>query len=1062
MAAALRDLQRKISHVNANGEMQCSLVCIDLVEDRVKKRWTAVALLFSFFAPVLTYSCLGSLNTTWDRAIEPIPSVARDPFISLTAVLTAACTSEQRCRAESPAAQCSTDCLVLLSDAVTGGTAAPIVLTNATNVTNATSSIAAVIAPIIANDGITNVTTATSTTSAATAGNATAGNATEGSPTSTPTPTPPTAGTSADSSGTVWIAVIIFDLFVLVALAGNNTAHASPRWTYSACAATLLVFIGIAVAIRASSPLFLAWWPATFGALASYALLVAGLVLTAKGKPLPKLLRDHMKGDHSETKRQEARAYTHALLRRPPFAATVALRTGLAADGTTLTLAQTAELHLAVAQHDSQRYGHLAMLRAMISSMMPPRNGGGDVGGDGSGAVGGDAVSVPLRLQLAFVASLFGAVLLCNTIIRVGVSLKMHIDHLHATYVHPLGASVAAVRTAVADATGATMQTDDLSTSVQWIGAHLVSMGHACEVGATGGAVAALLVFIGAWLVVILDFRAMVLRARQGKLPYAPGSVPMRRAWYLVGTAIASACVAFALCALATGLALFALTWSLSQSLLGAALARYWGALVACLVLHLLAPIWMRLAESSVGSRHTIRARYWWMAIDFVSLFTQLFGGCVTAVWRVCLGVFGLLCGAARIDRPPYPGWLEAALPTDALVLAYRAAVGVCHQHSNPVLLVFVDVLSADARERRQVSDARREKPTSFLAQSAELNQMIDSDAPKLRVVARWRKAAFMVRNPLVGTAASAIVDEAVRDPQRHALEMPDRFMTITSSTHFVPPFSTPAPNRRAIAAGALGPDGASTTPAAEQTPEPTRTLKPSISTGTMERAYLDGQRRRLQAALGLSTPTSAAPSGRAAGVSPAEIDIESSTALSPPLEGDEDAAAAEEEVAAAEEVVAAAEEEVAAAEVVVAAAEEEVGGASSASHQASNPKRVEAEPPAAGPPDAGPPATSAPPATAAAPAGEADPKARLERARADAESARNRLARTAASLAAPSPAPLGNAPAAADEPPAATATGSEASRTAMPPAAALSPRFRRRPVQDEAEGSEEELELGI
>ena len=35
MAAMLKDLQRKMSNTNANGELLCGLACVDLVEDRV-------------------------------------------------------------------------------------------------------------------------------------------------------------------------------------------------------------------------------------------------------------------------------------------------------------------------------------------------------------------------------------------------------------------------------------------------------------------------------------------------------------------------------------------------------------------------------------------------------------------------------------------------------------------------------------------------------------------------------------------------------------------------------------------------------------------------------------------------------------------------------------------------------------------------------------------------------------------------------------------------------------------------------------------------------------------
>ena len=87
----------------------------------MRKRWAAVALLFAFFAPIVTYSCMGSLVTTWSRTIEPVTAVTR-PFrqsdiSSLTTILSAACTAEQLCiAANNSALPCSTPCTSFLSD----------------------------------------------------------------------------------------------------------------------------------------------------------------------------------------------------------------------------------------------------------------------------------------------------------------------------------------------------------------------------------------------------------------------------------------------------------------------------------------------------------------------------------------------------------------------------------------------------------------------------------------------------------------------------------------------------------------------------------------------------------------------------------------------------------------------------------------------------------------------------------------------------------------------------------------------------------------------------------
>jgi hypothetical protein len=101
-----------------------------------------------------------------------------------------------------------------------------------------------------------------------------------------------------------------------------------------------------------------------------------------------------------------------------------------------------------------------------------------------------DAVRVPLRLQLACVASLWVCLLLCNTTIRFGIGLNARIARASTQYVAPLAEAVAAVRTNVANATGGTLHTDELARAVARAARHLESMGDAVEAGATCGATA--------------------------------------------------------------------------------------------------------------------------------------------------------------------------------------------------------------------------------------------------------------------------------------------------------------------------------------------------------------------------------------------------------------------------------------------------------------------------------------------------------------------------------------------------------------------------------------------
>ena len=208
-----------------------------------------------------------------------------------------------------------------------------------------------------------------------------------------------------------------------------------------------------------------------------------------RGKTPPKIFRGTLRS-FAETRQLEAVEYCRALMVRPACAATVAMRNGVGADGTTpLTPAEQVELMEAEKEYDRQRFGYRRQLRALFS------------------LEDGDAVRIPLRLYLAFATSLFAAVLLCNTIIRLGISFKVRVDTLHVTYLQPLEKSVSDVRIAVFNVTSTTVPSDNLSAFMAWFNGHFVSLGHATEAGATAGAVIAFFLFFGAWLVVMLDFR---------------------------------------------------------------------------------------------------------------------------------------------------------------------------------------------------------------------------------------------------------------------------------------------------------------------------------------------------------------------------------------------------------------------------------------------------------------------------------------------------------------------------------------------------------------------------
>ena len=788
MASLKQKLIDISSHKNANGDLLCGVACVDMVEDRVRKRWTAVALLFSFLAPILTYSCIGNFRDAWDRSWEP--PLPASIFANHTAIVetlaTTMCTYESRCLQMSLASSCAVECLSLFADAGT----------------------------TLAGANGTSVTTFA---------------------------LPEIVETPAPSDVGPWIAIFFYYIFVIIALTGNSSHVADNRWAYASLFATFVLFIGIPIAVKPESPLFLAWWPAMLGALVSFLLIVIGLwFYIKKGKETPKRLNNHIYRDWAETRKASAFEYCKRLLKRPPCPATVTLRKGVDADGIPLSYLQQADLLRQEATYYSWKYSHTRQLLALVPFLHKLR------GKKQSEVPEDENITFPLRMQLAFSASLFASLLLCNTTIRLGIHLKVRSDELHLAYVQPIADGVSNVKANVESATPPfTMPTTNLISTIEWLGAHLLSV----------------LLFLFAWLVVLLDFRSKTLRARQGRLPWKPGSVPIRCAWNLVGGATAACAVGFLTSATLIGTLWFLLAWSVSQQIIGATLTRYSGAIVGILLCYFGSHILLRIAANTLGPYHTIKWRFWWMALDFVTLFTQLFSGVATAIGRVAVALGTLTFAALRIDRSMHPHWVEEVIHLDGILLAYRATVSLYHQHNNPVMLAFLWTLQTGAKERRTATDAKRDDPTSHAAQTAEAT--IESGSRQLRLANKWRKAAFLTLNPMVKTKALEMIKEAILDPDAHAVEPPPPpppdpnapptpIQKVMAKVPFLSPRKAKAAaigNSSAVSATAIEAQIADADPPADaatrgQPQEPVD-----------EQAYVDGHRARLKAKLGLSTP---------------------------------------------------------------------------------------------------------------------------------------------------------------------------------------------------------------
>ena len=190
-----------------------------------------------------------------------------------------------------------------------------------------------------------------------------------------------------------------------------------------------------------------------------------------------------------------------------------------------------------------------------------------------------DAIFIPLRLQLALLCCAATELVLCNTVLRYGADRATELHSLGERYLDPFAVALTSVAAHVANATGTQMAIDQLQSDTEWLMQHYTSFAEGVQTGATAGGLLALLAGYSALLAVWLDFRANILRARVGLLPYAAPSTlwphsptpspPLRHAWLLVGGAICSCAMSFLLTATVLGAICLLLSFSLVWSVVG-------------------------------------------------------------------------------------------------------------------------------------------------------------------------------------------------------------------------------------------------------------------------------------------------------------------------------------------------------------------------------------------------------------------------------------------------------------------------------------------------------------
>jgi len=515
--------------------------------------------------------------------------------------------------------------------------------------------------------------------------------------------------------------VVAFNLAVLL---GNSAFHSPRRFLPLSSGLALVALVLYALAIA----------DAEVGT--DYVFRITGLVAQAAivafyFPMLLRLVRGALKHDcalrfpPTLLRREEAYLqYVRALLNRPPSASEVALRRGVREGSLNVTQRHALEEEMRRAMR--ARFGYKAQLLGYVRDF----------------TVGDQAIHLPIRLTSAFLCSTFVQALVSYTLLRRAADLRFW-SHHYASHLLSMQSASSSALAAYHRATAASLPDDspDVRTALDLLAfwqPRLHSLGDALFAAAAVGVAAALAAHAAAWALLLADFRASVLQLRRGVFPFAP-RVAFRKSFRLLGVAVSSNLLNFLLWFAVIASLTFLLAWQLTFDALRAAIAALWQPILAWLAAYAADYALTFAVTSVIGRKQTIHYRRLWMAYDLLQFFASCATGVATALTRLAIGVGLLLLAFSRMDQSLSPAWVDQLLLLDSLASSYRATVLLYHHHNNPVLHAFLQLVRHDAAARRAAGGEA------------------DATRAKWRVANRWRKTAFMLRNPAVASLKAGI-----------------------------------------------------------------------------------------------------------------------------------------------------------------------------------------------------------------------------------------------------------------------------------------------------------------
>jgi len=336
----------------------------------------------------------------------------------------------------------------------------------------------------------------------------------------------------------------------------------------------------------------------------------------------------------------------------------------------------------------------------------------------------------PQRMYGAFVISAFGVAFMCVGVWRWCNSYRDSLERMDTRATQAMYSMVRVLQEQFLSRTGEDLPadaTDWVTDNAFELHGHIVSLGESLLNGIIGGMIIGYAFFLAAWAFHFLEFRQQVLLARRGDWDFDWRQVSTAMVVTFVGTTVSNGLFSFIFTQILFTPIVIILSWSVTWEYVKSALGNT--TMLIILIVIPLTHIAIKFAVRTVifSDYHTIRYRYMFMAYELYEVLVTCVAGIAKSVIRLILVILTTLLTLPRLDRSPFPAWLEYYFLLDSGSKSFQGMIKLYHWHNHPVMRVTAWIIQEDALERKRGNWA----------------------SPKVRQISnRWWKLWMMHKNP--------------------------------------------------------------------------------------------------------------------------------------------------------------------------------------------------------------------------------------------------------------------------------------------------------------------------